>query len=414
MTEIEVGIRTLGAQGDGVAEHDGETVYVPYVLPGERVRVALEEGGRASLLKIVNPSHERVSPPCRHFTRCGGCSLQHMAPAAYQVWKREQVEAALGARGLAVEVAPLVPAAPGSRRRATFAVTRTKKGVTTGYYMRGSHEIVALSECPLVIPEIERFVPKLGDLVLPGLSRRTRASVLVTWTRSGLDVAMTGGKPLDGPLRAELGRNAQAADIARLSWEGEIVAERRSPEVDLSGLQVALPVGGFLQPTREGEAALVRLVREGVGPARHVLDLFAGCGTFSAALAGNAAVHAVEGEKKALAALDRAIRRQGPELGLKPLTTEARDLARRPLLAEELNRFEAIVIDPPRAGALAQAEEIARSDVPLVVSVSCNPATFARDARALVDGGYRLEIVTPVDQFLWSAHVELVGIFRRS
>lgn len=414
MNELEVDIRALGAQADGLAGVEGETLYVPYVLPGERVRVAREEGDRASLLKIVTPSHERVSPPCRHFTRCGGCSLQHMASAAYQTWKREQVEMALRARGLDVEVAPLLPAAPRSRRRATFAVTRTKKGVTVGYYERGSHEIVSISECPLVIPEIERFVPRLGELVLPGLSRRTRASALVTSTLNGLDVALTGGKPLDGPLRAELGQRAQAADVARLSWDGEIIAERRLPEIGLSGLRVALPIGGFLQPTGEGEEALVRLVREGVGRARRVVDLFAGCGTFSAALAGSASVHAVEGEKKALAALERAVHRQGPDLGLKPLTVETRDLARRPLLADELKKFEAVVIDPPRAGALAQAEEIARSDVPLVVSVSCNPATFARDTRALADGGYRLESVTPVDQFLWSAHVELVGIFRRS
>jgi len=195
--------------------------------------------------------------------------------------------------------------------------------------------------------------------------------------------------------------------------DGEIVAERRTPEIDLSGLRVILPVGGFLQPTQEGEAALIALVRAGVGEARRVVDLFAGCGTFSASLAGAAAVHAVEGEKPALAALERAVRTQAPGLALKPLTTEARDLARRPLLAEELNKFEAIVIDPPRAGALAQAEEIAKSKVPVVASVSCNPATFARDARTLLDGGYRLDCVTPVDQFLWSGHVELVGIFRR-
>lgn len=414
MAEIDIDIYALGAQADGLADVEGETLYVPYVLPGERVRVATEGGGRASLLKIVTPSPERVSPACRHFTRCGGCSIQQLAPAGYAVWKREQVEVALRARGIETVVSPLLLAAPRSRRRATFAATRTKKGVTVGYYERGSHEIVAISECPLVVPEIEQFVARLGELVLPGLSRRTRASVLVTSTLNGLDVAVTGGKPLDGPLRAELGQRAQAADVARLSWDDEILAERRLPEIDLSGLRVGLPVKGFLQPTAEGETALVRLVREGVGRARHVVDLFAGCGTFSAALAGGASVHAVEGEKKALAALERAVHRQGPDLGLKPVTIETRDLARRPLLADELKKFDAIVIDPPRAGAFAQAEEIARSDVPLVVSVSCNPATFARDARALLDGGYRLEGVTPIDQFLWSAHVELVGIFRRA
>lgn len=413
MAEIETTVLSLGAQADGIAEVDGETIYVPYVLPGERVRIAPEEGGRASLLKVIEPSADRVSPPCSHFTRCGGCTLQHMAPAAYAAWKREQVAVALKARGIETEVTPLVAAPPRSRRRAAFALTRTKKSVTVGYYARGSHDIVLISECPLVVPEIERFIPRLGELVQPGLSRRTRASVLVTSTLNGLDVAVTGGKPLDGPLRAGLGQHAQAVDVARLSWDGEIVAERRTPEIDLSGLRVTLPVGGFLQPTQEGEAVLVRLVRGGLGDARRVVDLFAGCGTFSASLAATSAVHAVEGEKPALAALERAARTYGPRLGLKPLTTEARDLARRPLLAEELNKFEAIVIDPPRAGALAQAEEIAKSKVPVVASVSCNPATFARDARALLDGGYRLDCVTPVDQFLWSAHVELVGIFRR-
>lgn len=413
MTDIETHILSLGAQADGIADVDGETIYVPYVLPGEQVRVAPEEGGRASLVEVLVPSPDRISPACPHFTRCGGCTLQHMAPAAYAAWKREQVAAALKARGIETEVAPFVAAPPRSRRRATFALTRTKKGVTAGYYARGSHDIVLLSECPLVVPEIERFIPRLGELVQPGLSRRTRASVLVTSTLNGLDVAVTGGKPLDGPLRAELGQHAQAADVARLSWEGEILAERRMPEIDLSGLRVTLPVGGFLQPTQEGEAELIRLVREGVGEARRVVDLFAGCGTFSASLAATAAVHAVESEKPALAALERAARTYGPGVGLKPLTTEARDLARRPLLAEELNKFDAIVIDPPRAGALAQAEEIAKSKVPVVASVSCNPATFARDARVLLDGGYLLDCVMPVDQFLWSAHVELVGIFRR-
>ncbi|MDZ4382133.1 MAG: hypothetical protein U0942_12420 [Parvibaculum sp.] len=413
MTEIETLILSLGAQADGIAAIGGETIYIPYVLPGERVRVVPEEGGRASLLKVLESSADRVSPACAHFTRCGGCTLQHMAPAAYAAWKREQVAVALKARGIETEVAPLVAASSRSRRRATLALTRTKKSVTAGYYARGSHDIVLLSECPLVVPEIERFIPRLGDLMQPGLSRRTRASVLVTATLNGLDIAVTGGKPLDGPLRAELGQHAQAADVARLSWDGEILAERRTPEIDLSGLRVTLPVGGFLQPTQEGEAALIALVRGGVGEARRVVDLFAGCGTFSASLAATAAVHAVEGEKPALAALERAVRTHGPGLALKPLTTEARDLARRPLLAEELNKFEAIVVDPPRAGAMAQAEEIAKSKVPVVVSVSCNPATFARDARALLDGGYRLDGVTPVDQFLWSAHVELVGIFRR-
>lgn len=411
--DIDIEIAALGAQGDGVAETPEGPLYVPYVLPGETVRVRPQGEGRAELLKIVTPSPQRIRATCRHFTRCGGCAMQHAAPDFYAEWKQGLVGTALRARGIEVEIAPLIGAKPRSRRRATFAATRTKSGATLGYYMQGTHEIVPLTECPLAVPEIEAALPALASIAACGLSRRSRASLLVTSTINGLDVYVTGGKPLDGHLRAELGREAGAADLARLSWNGEIVAERLPPEIDLSGLRVTLPPGGFLQPTAEGEAALTGLVRDGIGKAKRIADLYAGCGTFAAAFAHEATVHAVEGEKAALAALDRAIRSQGPALGLKPVTTETRDLARRPVLRSELEKFDAIVIDPPRSGALPQAEEIAHSPVPVVASVSCNPATFARDARALIDGGYRLERVMPVDQFLWSPHLEVVGIFRR-
>ena len=413
-SDIEIEIAALGAQGDGVADTPDGPLYVPYVLPGEHLRVRTQGEGRAELLKIVTPSPERVKAPCRHFTRCGGCALQHAAPDFYAEWKQGLLGAALKSRGIEAEIAPLIGAKPRSRRRATFAATRTKSGATLGYYMQGTHEIVPLAECPLVVPEIEAALPALAAIAACGLSRRSRASLLVTATINGLDVYVTGGKPLDGPLRADLGREAGAANLARLSWNGEIVAERLPPEVNLSGLRVSLPPGGFLQPTAEGEAALTSLVRDAIGKAKRIADLYAGCGTFAAAFAHEAIVHAVEGEKAALAALDRAIRVQGPALGLKPVTTETRDLARRPVLSSELEKFDAVVIDPPRSGALHQAEQIARSAVPVVASVSCNPATFARDARVLIDGGYRLERVAPVDQFLWSPHLEVVGVFRRS
>ncbi|ABS62406.1 23S rRNA (uracil-5-)-methyltransferase RumA [Parvibaculum lavamentivorans DS-1] len=411
--EIEIVIETLGAQADGVAQTPQGPLYVPYVLPQERVLVRPAGDGRAELRRVLDASADRIAPACPHFTFCGGCSLQHMEAARYADWKWAQVATALRARGIEAEIAPLVPARPRSRRRATFAATRTKKTLAIGYYAQASHTIVPIAECPLVVPEIERALPALAGLVAPGLSRTSRASVLVTSTASGLDVAVTGGKPLDGPLRLELAARASAADIARLSWGGEIVAGRRPPFVDLSGLAVLPPPGAFLQPTREGEAALVRLVAQGVGKSVRIADLFAGCGTFSASLARSATVHAVEGESASLAALARAVREQGPSLGLKPVTHETRDLARRPLLRSELDSFDAVVFDPPRAGAAAQAEEIARSEVPVVAAVSCNPATFARDARTLLDGGYALSELTPVDQFLWSPHIELVGIFRK-
>ena len=417
MSEMTVHIDRLGAQGDGIAETETGPLYVPYALPGETVDVEPQDGDRTALKRIVSPSPHRVKAPCRHFGHCGGCAIQHLDQASYSNWKRDLVETALAHRGLETEVAPLVASQPRSRRRATLAATRTKKSVTLGYYARGTHNIVPISECPLVVPEIEQALPGLAALVEPGLSRKGRAAIAVTATRSGLDVAVTGGKALDdtedSSLRDRLGSGAAEMDLARLSWDDEIVAERRAPMIRLGGLDIALPPGGFLQATEEGEKVLSSSVQEIVGGARRIVDLFAGAGTFAASLAERASVHAVESDDEALKRLDRAVRDQGPALGLKPLTTERRDLFRRPMLASELDKYEAVVLDPPRAGAQAQAAELAASSVPRIAYVSCSPASFARDARILVDGGYRLVSVTPVDQFLWSAHVELVGSFIR-
>ncbi|MGB3809394.1 MAG: class I SAM-dependent RNA methyltransferase [Parvibaculum sp.] len=414
MTDVEVTISSLGHLGDGVAETPTGQLFVPFTLAGERALVRPSGEGRAELLKVLEASSERVAAPCKHFGICGGCTLQHMEMASYAGWKRLQVTAALNARGLDCDVDPLVPATPRSRRRASFAATRTKKGVTIGYYGRASHTIIAIQECPLVVPEIESAFADLAHLVEPGLSRKGRASLAVTATDAGLDVAVSGGKEApDGVLRAELAKRAAAVNLARLTWDGDILAERRIPLVTFSGLSVAPPPDSFLQATVEGEATLVRLVLEAVGDAKRVADLFAGCGTFTAALAKRSAVLAVEGEAKQIAALDRALRMQGPALGLKPVDLVTRDLFRRPIHASELLKTDAVVFDPPRAGAAAQAEMLAKSSVPLIIGVSCNPATFARDARTLVDGGYKLTRVTPVDQFLWSPHIELVGIFRK-
>lgn len=413
MSEREITISSLGHLGDGVAETEAGQIFVPFVLPGERVRIRETDDGRAELLAIVEPSAARVKAPCRHFRQCGGCALQHVEAESYAAWKRAQVAAALASRGIEADIEQLIPAHARSRRRASFAATRTKKGVALGYYGRASHTIVAIVECPLVLPEIEAALGGLAHLVAPGLSRKGHASIAVTATEAGLDVAVTEGKEMDGPLRAELAKRASAIDLARLAWNGDMVAERRIPLVTLSGLKVAPPPGSFLQATAEGEAALVRLVIDGAGDARRVADLFAGCGTFTAALARKSSVLAVEGDKSQLAALDRAIRMQGPALGLKPVELVTRDLFRRPMLRSELEKIDAVVFDPPRAGATAQAEELAASKVPTVIGVSCNPATFARDARVLIDGGYNLVKVTPVDQFLWSPHIELVGLFRR-
>lgn len=409
-----VRIGALGHLGDGIAEVDGETHYVPFALPGEDVLIGRDEAGRIRLVEVLTPAAERVAAVCDHFGTCGGCALQHLVPPAYTVWKRDQVAAALGARGLETNIAPLIPVAPGTRRRASFAATRTRKGATLGYYARESHRVVAVRHCPVVVPEIERALPTLAELVAPGFSRKARGSLLVTATDTGLDVQVTGGKAdPDLAERQRLAEGAATADLTRLAWDDEVVAERRKPLVRFSGIAVAPPPGAFLQASAASESVLVSLVKEGAGAARHAVDLFAGCGTFTFALARDIAMRAIDSEAAQLQALSDAARVQGPDLGLKPIATEIRDLFRRPLLADELKNVDTVVFDPPRVGAKAQAEALADSSVPRIVAVSCNPATFARDARSLVDGGYRLDRVTPVDQFLWSPHIELVGVFSR-
>ncbi|MGV8998337.1 MAG: class I SAM-dependent RNA methyltransferase [Parvibaculaceae bacterium] len=412
--EIDITIDSLGHLGDGVADVDGAQVFVPLTLAGERVTVRLTADGRADLLRILEPSASRIKPPCNHFGQCGGCALQHIEPSVYAEWKREQVIASLSSRGIDVEVDPLVTADAATRRRATFAATRTKKGVMLGYYGRASHNIIAIERCPLITPEIEESFARLAEVVAPGLSRKGRASILVTSTETGLDVAVTGGKEApDGALRSELAQRAAAADLARLTWDGDMISERRAPVVSMSGIKVTPPPGAFLQATQEGQDNLVALVLEGVGDAKRVVDLFSGCGTFTSALAVKSSVLGVESEPKSILAIDRAIREQGPAKKLKPVAFLTRDLFRRPLHMSELLKVDAVVFDPPRAGAAAQCEMLAQSSVPVIVGVSCNPATFARDARTLIDGGYRLTRVTPVDQFLWSPHIELVGVFTK-
>lgn len=413
MAEEEVEILRMGHQGEGVAERT-PPLFVPYTLPGERVRVATDESDHGSLKGILTPSPERIKPACAHFTRCGGCALQHWQEDAYASWKEGLVAQAFSQQGISAEISPIIRAKPHTRRRASFAVTRTKSGAVAGYYARGTHQIVPVSMCPLVRPEIESAMQPLADLVAGGLSRKGRASVLVTVTASGLDVMVGGGKPLDIDLRMHLSEGADRLDLARLSWEGEIVAERRLPLLALSGIPVTLAPGAFLQATADGEAALVQSVLAGMEGAGDVADLFAGCGTFTFALARNANVLALEGEAGQVDALERAFHREGPAHHLKRITAERRDLFRRPLLASEMKKLDGIVFDPPRAGAAAQAAEIAKSAVPRLVAVSCNPATLARDLRALLDGGYEISRVQPVDQFLWSPHIEVaVHLTRR-
>lgn len=414
---LELGITAMGARGDGIAQSPEGPVFVPLTVPGDRV-LAEREAKRGGALwararTIVAASPERVEPPCPVYGECGGCSLQHWRADAYRDWKRGLLVSAIARAGAAADlVAPSVSIPPGTRRRATFAFEAHKNRVVLGFNARASHRLVDLSSCLLLAPGLTAILAPLRA-VLAAVAAGTRGDVTVTQTETGIDIVVETVAPLDLFGRESLARFAEETDLARLSWRrpgdpAEPVAERRQPMLRFGGASVVLPPGSFLQPSAEGERALAGLVFDAVGGAGRVADLFSGIGSFSLPLAQKADVLAVEGEKAAVAALSLAAGRARARL-----KAEMRDLARRPLAGAELKRFDAVVFDPPRAGAQAQAEALAQSGPGLVVAVSCNPATLARDAHALILGGYRLVRAVPVDQFPWSSHLEAVAVFQR-
>ncbi len=432
--QVELVIEGLGARGDGFANLDGRLVFVPFTLAGDRVRIRLtgERGGgyKAEVLELLDEGPGRVEPPCPHFGTCGGCALQQLSDAAYGKWKRDLVGQALAQRGLhEVPVAPLVRVAPGSRRRATLAATRNGSHVTLGFHGRESHRVVDLESCLVLTPGLTALLPALRAALVPLLAPREVAALTLCETETGIDVLIVSETAPNLAAREALAALAEGQDLARLSWaqqsragrpaagaapEPEPVVLRRAPVLSFAGVPVASPPGGFLQPTAAGEAALVACVLaylpEG---AETIAELYAGSGTFTFPLAKfreTVRVHAVERDAAALAALWAAAR-QADLAGR--ITVTAQDLARMPVLAEDLEGGDCVVFDPPRAGAREQAAEIARSSVPAAVAVSCNPKTFARDARILVDGGFSLVEITPVDQVPWTGHLELVAKFRR-
>jgi 23S rRNA (uracil1939-C5)-methyltransferase len=402
----EIDIARLGAQGDGIAKTAEGLSYVPFALPGERVRI----GGQGLPELMSAPSRERREPPCRHFATCGGCVAQHMSEPLYERWKRGIVVEALRQRGLDVEVGPLLQVAPGSRRRAVLTARQERGGIILGYHRRRSHELFAVEDCPVLQPAIVSQLAGLRAIAVQLARREIRLTVLLT--PAGLDVTVdgTGARP-DARAAAELARLAGVHGIARICVDGETLVERAKPVADMGGASVVPPPGAFVQAVAEAEAEMVRLVVAAAAKARRVADLFCGIGTFTFPLARRARVLAVDDNEDAVSALGTAARHAQ---GLKPIETRVRDLFRVPLSAKELETFDAVVLDPARSGAEAQARQIARSRVPVAICVSCNPGTLARDARILVDGGYVLESVTPIDQFLFSAHVEAVGVFRHA
>jgi 23S rRNA (uracil1939-C5)-methyltransferase len=402
-------IDRVGAQGDGVTGGANGPRFVPFTLAGERVTASFA-GERGRLDTVLESSPYRVAAVCRHFGRCGGCALQHMKSDLYSDWKREQVAAAFRSRGIEAAVAAVVRP-QGKRRRAVLSARRTTTGLQLGFHEAQTHDLVDIAECPVLDPRIVAALPGLKTLLEPLVSRKGEARLTVTMTAAGLDVAIEDiERALSPGVRSGLARDAAKMGCARVSIDTEPIYEALIPFLVFGGAEVVLPPGVFIQAVGEAEQAMAGLILAGLGKVKSAVDLFSGIGAFTFPIAGRAKVLAIDSDKVAITGLAAGVKKA---TGIKPITTLVRDLFREPLSALELNEHDAIVFDPPRAGAEAQCKMIAKSKVKTVVAVSCNPATLARDARTLIDGGYKIESITPVDQFLYSPHIEVVAVFRR-
>ena len=408
-------IARVGGQGDGIAETPAGLVFAPLTLPGETVRAEVKDG-RAESVEIITPSPDRIAPVSPQYGDCGGCSLQHWASGPYLEWKREQVRLALSREGIETDIEATVAVPMASRRRVALHARRTPEGrVILGFKARKSWRLVEVTECPVADPRLVRAFPALAKIAAAFLEHPKSAPTLhVSWTMTGLDVDVTGVERKSGGLsrdrQMQAIRAANEVDLARLSLAGETLVMARQPRVMFGPASVPLPPGGFLQAVPEAEAAMTSRAVAAVKGSKKIADLFCGSGSFTFPLATVAPVLAADASAAGIAAIKAGV---SSTSGLRQITAEARDLFRRPLSPYDLKGCDAIVFDPPRAGAIDQVQQIGGTKASVVVGVSCNPTTFARDAKVLIDAGFRLETVTPVDQFLWSAHVELVGIFRR-
>lgn len=410
--EWDLEISALGALGDGIAHVDGESVFVPFTLPGERVRVQ-RCGARAVPQAVLSPSPVRVPAICSHFGDCGGCSLQHFAPEPYAQWKRELAAAELARMGLAPQVEPLRSFETATRRRAALTAANIAGETVLGYRAFRSHRLAGLAECPVLLPELQSRLPALKALMASALQPGKEARLMLTVASNGIDLKVE-GRALNKSAREQAIRQLAGLGLIRAEWNRDMLFLREAPIVMFGKAKAVLPPGAFLQAVEAVERETAALAMQWLAPHAKkgaFCDLFAGLGALSFQLAELAPVTAFEGEAQAVASLAEAAKHAH---GLKLVTGIRRDLYRHPVSALELNRFTGVIFDPPREGAEAQAKMIAASTVPRVVGVSCNPATFARDAAILAGGGYELQRVTPLDQFKFTAHLELVGLFERA
>jgi len=419
---VKLTVEELGAQGDGLAKKDRQTYYLPMTVPGETVTAKVVakrgDGWRCEVTHTEAPSPDRVDPPCRYYGTCGGCTLQHVDDKLYRDWKRRLVVTALKRQGLEPDIEPLQSVPLGARRRATFEALMTADGPIVGFNQRLGHHVVDIEACPLMVAGLNALVPALKDAIADFAGPGERGDIAINMSDTGPDITFIWPGGLDRSRLEALSRFADGHDVARVSWrdpngkDPELVVQRRAAVLSFGAAAVELPAAAFLQPSKAGESLLVKAVLAGIeGSPKNIAELYAGCGSFTFPLTATGAhITAFEGAEAQVRALETGAGRAS--LGGR-ITGIVRDLSRQPLTVKEVSQFDVLVFDPPRAGAKEQVEKLALSDVPQVIGVSCNPATFARDARILTDGGYKLLKVTPVDQFPFTGHMEVVGVFRK-
>jgi 23S rRNA (uracil1939-C5)-methyltransferase len=416
---LNLTIDHIGAGGDGIAQQENQVFYVPFTAPGDHITAIAGEsrgqGQMAELQEVVFPGPDRIKPACRHFGTCGGCSMQHLESALTANWKRQRIVDCLSMSGISdAKVRPTISSPPQSRRRVEFIASKRKKGVMIGYHVRRSHQVFDVGDCPLIHPSLFSLIKPLRAFLPNCMPRNSSARVMATATDNGPDILITAMVDLTLEIREALAEFATQYSLCRIAWcqkQGdipEVISAIKPADVHLGEVSVTLAPGGFLQATIAGEKTLTTIATQALQNCKNVVDLFAGCGSFSFPLSRFSKVLAVEGDEELVSALQSAANKH-----ILPIMTETRDLFRRPLFMNELNKFDGLVFDPPRAGAKAQVEEIAQSNIETIVSISCNPVTFARDISYLVSAGYTIDFVQPVDQFLWSPHVEIAAVLKR-
>ena len=414
----ELQILSLGASADGIAEgSDGASIFVSKTLPGETVIAAVSDN-RANLRDILSPSPDRIEPICQHFGECGGCAAQHMAPKLYASWKRACITTALAKKGIQIDVADMYSVGLGARRKVVLSVDPRKatstnsNQITSGFHKEYSTDVINLAQCPVIAPDIIELLPRLRTWIAPLAAKAPNLRINVLSAKNGIDINISNTPPkLPRALIAKLSSTAAMLGAIRVMCERDPLYEATKPIIDCGPANVIPHPGAFLQAAREAEQHMVKLITQAIPKrAKHVADLFCGLGAFAFPLALKTQVSAFDSDASAIEALNHGIRHTQ---SIKKVTAKVRDLFQEPLSRRELDEFDALVFDPPRAGAKTQAHNVAKSKIPVVVAVSCNPATFARDARSMIDGGYVLQSVTPIDQFVYAAHIELVAVFHK-